>query len=200
MFWNTFTIPRSKSTMALILWLTYTTSCKLGSKNDQIWDLWSTNQKRITYVHNMHVQGVQKCTNRMLLEPWCTDSITTALNFGYDFVLLLHFFGPSRVAEVGSRMQKWPQNFHHAHICYFRDKFVVFARNCKFANLIQHNMQYIPCNSALPAQETLFFTRKTLFLPKVFQKVRKSRQILIFWQNNRAQNFRPSPNFSAKAL
>ena len=136
MFWNTFTIPRSKSTMALILWLTYTTSCKLGSKNDQIWDLWSTNQKRITYVHNMHVQGVQKCTNRMLLEPWCTDSITTALNFGYDFVLLLHFFGPSRVAEVGSRMQKWPQNFHHAHICYFRDKFVVFALNWKFASLI----------------------------------------------------------------
>ena len=151
----------------------------------------------------MHVHCAEcpkKCTNIMLLEPWCTDSITTALNFGYDFVLLLHFFGPSRVAEVGSRMQKWPQNFHHAHICYFRDKFVVFARNCKFANLIQHNMQYIPCNSELPAQETLFFTRKTLFLPKVFQKVRKSRQILIFWQNVRAQNFRPSPNFSAKAL
>ena len=40
-------------------------------------------------------------------------------------------------------------------------------------------MQYIPCNSALLAQETLFLTQKALFLPKDFQKVRKLRQILI---------------------
>ena len=60
-------------------------------------------------------------------------------------------------------------------------------------------MQYIPCNSALLAHKTLFLTQKTLFLPKDLQKVRKLRQILIcdkiayVW----AQNFRPSPNFSA---
>ena len=38
-------------------------------------------------------------------------------------------------------------------------------------------MQYIPCNSALLAQETLF-------LSKDFQKARKSQQILILRQNN----------------
>ena len=36
-------------------------------------------------------------------------------------------------------------------------------------------MQYIPCNSALLAKETLFMTQKGTF----FQKVRKSRQTLI---------------------
>ena len=40
-------------------------------------------------------------------------------------------------------------------------------------------MQYIPCNSALLAQKTLFLTQKGTFLPKDLQKVRKSRLILI---------------------
>ena len=40
-------------------------------------------------------------------------------------------------------------------------------------------MQYIPCNSALLAQETLFLTQKGTFLPNDLQKVRKSQQILI---------------------
>ena len=62
-------------------------------------------------------------------------------------------------------------------------------------------MQYIPCNSALLAQETLFLTQKGTFLPKDLQKVSNSRQILS--RNKiayvRVQNFRPSPNFSAGA-
>ena len=33
--------------------------------------------------------------------------------------------------------QKWPQFCCQAHTCYFRDKCVVFARNCKFENLTQ---------------------------------------------------------------
>ena len=45
-------------------------------------------------------------------------------------------------------------------------------------------MQYIPCNSALLAQETLFLTQKDTFLPKDLQKVRKSRQILICDKKN----------------
>ena len=49
----------------------------------------------------------------------------------------------------------------------------------KFENLIQYNMQNMPCNSALLAQEKLFLTQKGTFLPKDLQKVRKSRQILI---------------------
>ena len=40
-------------------------------------------------------------------------------------------------------------------------------------------MQYIPCNSALLAQETLFLTKKGTFLSKDIQRVRKSQQILI---------------------
>ena len=41
-------------------------------------------------------------------------------------------------------------------------------------------MQYIPCNSALLAQEALFLPKKALFMPKDLQKkVRKLRQILI---------------------
>ena len=72
--------------------------------------------------------------------------------------------------------QKWPQNFCKARICYFCDKFVFFARDCKLANLNHHNTQRIPCNSTLIAQETLF-------LPKVIQKVHNLRQIFkISWQ------------------
>ena len=62
-------------------------------------------------------------------------------------------------------------------------------------------MQYIPCNSALLAQETLFLTKKAFFLPKDLQKVRISRQILIRHKIAyvRAKIFCPSPNFSAGA-
>ena len=63
-------------------------------------------------------------------------------------------------------------------------------------------MQYIPCNSALLAQEALFLPKKALFLPKDLQKkVRKSRQILIRHKIAyvQAKSFRLSPNFSAGA-
>ena len=41
-----------------------------------------------------------------------------------------------------------------------------------FANLTQHNMQYIPCKSALLARETLFLTQKgTFFCPKISKKI-----------------------------
>ena len=35
------------------------------------------------------------------------------------------------------RGQKWPENFCQTRIYNFRDKWVVFARNRKFANLTQ---------------------------------------------------------------
>ena len=61
------------------------------------------------------------------------------------------------------------KNFRQARIYFFRDKRAVFACNCKFANLTQYNMQYIPCNSAFLAQETMFLTKKkTFFLPFFF--------------------------------
>ena len=74
------------------------------------------------------------------------------------------------------------KGLRQAHICYFRDKCVVFARNCKCENLIQCDVQYTPCNSALLAQETLF--QKSTFLPKVLQKVCQLQQILISRQYN----------------
>ena len=56
------------------------------------------------------------------------------------------------------------ENFRQECIYNFRDKCVIFARNHKFANLTQKNMQFILCNSTLLAQETLFLTQKgTLF-------------------------------------
>ena len=55
------------------------------------------------------------------------------------------------------------ENFCQARIYNFRVKCVVFARNRKFAKLTQWNMQYIPCNSALLAQETMFLTQKGTF-------------------------------------
>ena len=49
--------------------------------------------------------------------------------------------GPrSRVTEVGSlsaRVKMATKGLRQAHICYFRDKCVVFARNCKIVNLAQ---------------------------------------------------------------
>ena len=72
------------------------------------------------------------------------------------------------------------ETFRQARIYSFRDKCVVFARNLKFSNLTQSNMQYIPCNSALLAQEALFLPKKALFMAKDLQKkVRISRLILI---------------------
>ena len=58
--------------------------------------------------------------------------------------------------------------------------FAIFVTNTAFLRVfpilqIQFSMQYIPFYSALLAQETLL-------LPKVFHKVRKSRQILILRQ------------------
>ena len=55
------------------------------------------------------------------------------------------------------------ENMTMARICYFRDKCVLFARNCKFANSYHYNRQYKPSNSANLAQETLFFGEGPFF-------------------------------------
>ena len=74
-----------------------------------------------------------------------------------------------RVAELGSPSSganNGNENFRQARIYNFRVKCVIFARNRKFAKLTQWNMQYTPCNSALLAQETLFFTQKDIFFAR----------------------------------
>ena len=50
--------------------------------------------------------------------------------------------------------------------CYLCDKCVVFAHNCKFVKSNECNMQYIPFDSALFAQETRFITQKSTLPPK----------------------------------
>ena len=68
--------------------------------------------------------------------------------------------GKSRVTEVSSLSATVKMAIQ---IFVFCDKCVAFAHNYKFANLTHNNMQYIPCNSALLAQETLFLTQKGTF-------------------------------------
>ena len=48
---------------------------------------------------------------------------------------------------------------------YFATNVLFLARNCNFASFTQYNLQYIPCNSALLAQEKLFMSQKSTFLP-----------------------------------
>ena len=99
-------------------------------------------------------------------------------------ILILTNFEKKLPSEQGGRSwqpfgegKNGHQSFRQPRICYFRDKCIVFARNCKFANLIQYSKQYVPCNDALLAQETLL-------LSQVFQKVCKSRQTLNSRQNS----------------
>ena len=69
--------------------------------------------------------------------------------------------------------KKGHENFRQARIYYFGDKCILLAHNPNFANLTQYNMQYMPCNSVLLAQVTLFLIQKGTFLPENFQKVRQ---------------------------
>ena len=71
-----------------------------------------------------------------------------------------------RVAEDGRLSAKMPLILSSGAYLLIGDNCVIFARNCKFANSFHCNMQYIPCNSALPAKATQFFTQKALFCPK----------------------------------
>ena len=62
--------------------------------------------------------------------------------------------------KLAAFLRKWPYKLSSSAYLLFCDKCVVFARNYKFANLAQYSMQYIICNSAFLAQETLFLTQK----------------------------------------
>ena len=87
-----------------------------------------------------------------LWDPFLTDTLSAAQG------------GRTWQPFVGSKNGNG--NFRQARIYNFCFKCVVFARDRKFAKLTQWNMQYIPCNSALLAQETLFLTQKGTFLAK----------------------------------
>ena len=77
-----------------------------------------------------------------------------------------YYLMSARVSELGSLSsgaKMATKIFVNRVFTIFCVKCVVFARNRKFAKLTQWNMQYISCNSALLAQETLFLTQKGTF-------------------------------------
>ena len=114
--------------------------------------------------------------NFMFFSGWILVSNENDLTFkklwrakeGGMWQCMLHQGGRTWQPFVGSK--KGNENFRQARIYNFCVKCVVFARNRKFANLTQWNMQHIPCNSALLAQEALFLPKKALFLPKDLPK------------------------------
>ena len=75
----------------------------------------------------------------------------------------LTFYQVGRTLQPFVGSKNGNENFRQARIYNFRVKSVVLARNRKFAKLTQWNMQYIPCDSVLLAQETLFLTQKGTF-------------------------------------
>ena len=62
------------------------------------------------------------------------------------------------------------KSFHQARICYFCEKCVVFACNCKFAKLNQCNMQYITCNREFLPKKRCFDPKSTFFCPMISKK------------------------------
>ena len=108
----------------------------------------------------------------------CIPFISTA---GAPVVIIVHGVWPTRPSHlsysqggrtwqpfVGSKNGN--ENFRQARNYNFCVKCFVFARNRKFAKLNQWNMLYIPCNSALLAQETLFLTQKGTFFAQLSPK------------------------------
>ena len=80
------------------------------------------------------------------------------------------YYQGGRTWQPFVRSKNGNENFRQARIYNFCDKCVVFARNRKFAKLTQWNMQYIPWNTALLAQETLFLTQKGTSFAQISQK------------------------------
>ena len=73
-------------------------------------------------------------------------------------------YSSARVAKVGSLSARAKM----ATKIFVKRIFTIFTT---IANLTQYNMQYVPCNSSLLAQETLFLTKKkNTFFGKRFPK------------------------------
>ena len=110
------------------------------------------------------------------------------LMFFFSLVLDTRFFMTQdqgcRSWQSFSEGKNGPKMFRQERIYYFRDKCVVFARNCKFSNWTQYDMQYIPCNSTLHSQETLFLTKENFFYPKISKKCYFPTNLIISRQNS----------------
>ena len=103
-----------------------------------------------------------KTSRYCLSSPYYTPVLTTTRTRKKKTSQEVRMLSRTWQSFVGSKNGN--ENFRQARIYNFRIKFVVFARNRKFAKLTQRNMQYKPCHSALLAQETRFLTQKS---PKI---------------------------------
>ena len=94
---------------------------------------------------------------------WIWDSKDSLVIGSWLWLLIIRQGG--RSWQPFGEEKNGQKSFRQAGIFYFCDKCVVFARNGKFGNSIQYNMQYVPCHRPLFAQETLFLTQRSTFLP-----------------------------------
>ena len=85
----------------------------------------------------------------------------------FVFVVFSH-----KVPEIGSHSAraKGPTKISSGGYLLFLQQMHFFACNCNLANLIQFDMQYIPCNNALLAKETLLLSLNSTVLPKSSEK------------------------------
>ena len=115
----------------------------------------------------------------------CVEPAQNCFMNGIIFMLVFQFQFKKFCCHQGGRTwqpfvgsKNGDENFRQARIHNFRDKCVVFVRNCKFANFTKICYIYHVIVHFLPKKHC-FWPKRALFLPKDLQKVRKSRQILI---------------------
>ena len=124
---------------------------------------------QVTFVTPLSFHILQRRIWIMFTWTFWSPSCRSSRSDNLMTILFLLFFLEKKKLPSSQGCRSWQpfgegknghQIFPQARIYYFHDKCVVFARNCKFANL---NQQYIPCNSAHLAQETQFLTQKGTF-------------------------------------
>ena len=119
--------------------------------NKMTWRTWSWVSSRWEDIKR-NVESWKGCPKKVLnkngqrgtdLESWMKLFWDTPLKLTSGWQKLATF----------RRRQKWPYKFSSGALCYFRNKCVVFAHNCKFSNLIHCHEQYIIC---IPYTDIIF--------------------------------------------
>ena len=140
------------------------------------------------YISRIQVESVDKCHDPRFgfVFAWESPHPLTWLRWpgkqcSLNFSDLAEKFSckMTSLSQGGKSWQPFGEG-KNGHKSLVRRVFAIFATNASFLLIIaqiRYNKQYVPCYSALLAQETLFLTQKsTFFLPKDFQTVRKWRQ------------------------
>ena len=99
----------------------------------------------------------------IIMKKWGDTPLFCIAYIWHSFQFSILDIPKTRVAEVGSllvRAKMVIKTFIKQVFTIFASNVCFFVRKCKLANLIQCNMRYIQCNSALLAKEALFLTKK----------------------------------------